>query len=877
MSIIEALKKYFGYTGFRTGQEEIITSVIEGKNVLAILPTGAGKSICYQIPALISDNFSIVVSPLIALMKDQVDSLNTQENLAAFINSTMSFYEAERVLNEISLGRIKILYIAPERLENLQFAEKIKSMNPTYLFVDEAHCISEWGHSFRPSYRKIKEFIDYVGIKRISAFTATATPEVVKDIVKQLGFENPKIFVKGFERNNLSLNVLTVKKKKETCLELILNNELPGIIYCASRKKTEEVSDFLNLNGINCSYYHAGLAAEERRKIQEDFIGGNLKIISATNAFGMGVDKKDIRLIIHYNIPGSIENYYQEIGRAGRDSKPSNIYLLYDESDIHIQEYFLKYSHPDKELIKAVYDAVCDFNKVPLDFMPEKPLPVNNDFISAFAKKKMNNALIYSSLKIIEDGGYIKILSEFDNKESVKINFDKNHLKEFVKTTSNNNLKETILLILREYGSKLFLSNQSISISKIAANHELNENEIEESLIILDALGVIEYIRTVAKDSILLIQPRIESQYLRLNYKKINERYINLQNKINLMVEYALTKECRFKFILNYFGENTDGYKCTKCDCCTIDNKLPSSSTGYLKELILKALWEEDNVLNEKKLLNLLTGKNFTQETANSDSYGSASNYNQNDLKIVLQELLQTHYVVKNNHSNNLMLTDSGKTFLKSQGIFVDEKSEPHYEEDLELFNRLKEVRKKGSKKFMQTGYLICPDEILREVAGKKPKTKWELLSIDGFNQRMFNKIGEDFLEVINQFLDSKEKKTVIKIDEQRTLPGNIVETYNLLKKGFKLKDISSMRKAPDAVISMQIETIIEYYPGIDIKNIFENNELEMINAEIEKGFENLKDLKKRLPGNITYSLIRIAVAKHKFTSSASSNYQRKQ
>ena len=237
MNPAEALKYYFHYDNFRYGQEEIIENILRGENILAVLPTGAGKSICFQIPALISPNFSIVISPLIALMKDQVDSMNVDQLNASFINSTMDFREIEQVLQNIAYGRIKILYVAPERLENMAFAERIKKLNPEFLFVDEAHCISEWGHNFRPSYSKIKDFINFVGITKISAFTATATPEVVKDIVLQLGFTDPKIFVRGFERENLFINAIVTKKKNEKCIELISRYKTPAIIYCASRKK----------------------------------------------------------------------------------------------------------------------------------------------------------------------------------------------------------------------------------------------------------------------------------------------------------------------------------------------------------------------------------------------------------------------------------------------------------------------------------------------------------------------------------------------------------------------------------------------------------------------------------------------------------------
>ena len=431
--IAKALKKYFGYDSFLRGQKEIIESILKGQQIVAILPTGAGKSLCYQLPALISENFSIVISPLIALMKDQVDNLNKEDEVAAFINSTMSFSETEEVFQKISFGKIKLLYLAPERLDNKKFADRINELNPNFLFVDEAHCISEWGHNFRPSYTKLREFIDYCSIKKVSAFTATATPEVVRDIREQLNFKEPEIFVKGFERENLHLNVLLNTKKNSKVLELLSSIDGPAIIYTSSRKKAEEVSEFLSLKGISCGYYHAGLNAIERRKIQEEFINDNIRVICATNAFGMGIDKKDIRLIIHYNMPGSIENYYQEIGRAGRDNEQSSVYLLYDEKDLHIQNYFISNSHPTKDLIQKIYVAINDFNQVAVGSLPESELIIDTEYISKYTGTTVSRGLLHSSLKFLENAGYLKQVSEFEKKDTIQLLMRKDKLEQFVR------------------------------------------------------------------------------------------------------------------------------------------------------------------------------------------------------------------------------------------------------------------------------------------------------------------------------------------------------------------------------------------------------------------------------------------------------------
>lgn len=853
MNPLEILNKYFGHPSFRPGQEEIINAILNDKNVLAILPTGAGKSLCYQIPALANDRFSIVISPLIALMKDQVDALNAKEEIAAYINSSVEYHKILEIYNKIYDEKIKLLYVSPEKLESPGFAERIKNLSPKYIFIDEAHCISEWGHNFRPSYRKITEFCSFIGNTRISAFTATATPEVRDDIVAQLKMKNPELFIRGFERENLHLRVFKTKKKKPEVLKLVQTCGTPAIVYTSTRKNAEELTEYLKTNKINCEFYHAGLAPEKRRLIQDDFINDYVEVIVATNAFGMGIDKKDIRLIIHYNLPGTIESYYQEIGRAGRDGKDSQIHLLFDGQDKYIQEFFIKTSFPGREQIRLIYSLICNYGQVPLGIQPETPIPLDKKFYQILSSNEINKALFSASLGILEEAGYIRQQSELHQNYYLKINLEKERLREYVKNLKNNTFQEILITILREYGGYPFSGKTKINLANLAQITGLTKPDLIFNLDDLTKIGILEFEKPLQSPSVYLTATRVDEKYLNFDYAKIQKQLENSRNKLEAMIGFVNTKKCRFNYILDYFGETLNNYKCGKCDNCG-GNLQEDASKNYIQENILISLFDLKSPVNEEKLFNILSGKSSEIGTAVSN-FGVLANYSLIEIDEVLTDLVIEGNI--NCKNSILTISDTGIELIKPK---IEKKLRPvkeNYEERLVLYNELSQKRKEIALKFGQTASLICSDEILKSIADKKPASPSELMDIDGFNQRKFNKIGDDFLEIIQSYLNQT-------VQTDTSLPEVYQEIIELINKQYSLEEICEIKKLPEAIISVQIETILSYLPDIEISTLIKPAEIKEIKKKIDEGLYKLKEIKSQISNHISYGKIRIVLAKNK-------------
>lgn len=806
---LDVLHKYYGYTSFRKGQENIITSIINKEDVLAIMPTGGGKSICYQVPALCLDGITIVISPLISLMKDQVDALKTMGVKARLINSSLSNSEYNEALEEIENDECKIIYIAPERLDSMDFVNIIRGKNISQVAIDEAHCVSQWGHDFRVSYKKIPYFINRLDKRPIvTAFTATASNEVREDIINILNLHNPAVYITGFDRENLSINIVKSSSKNKYTLDYVENHKNEsGIIYASTRKEVETIYEGLLKRNYSVAKYHAGLSNEARKEYQENFINDDIKIMVATNAFGMGIDKPNIRWVLHYNMPQSIENYYQEIGRAGRDGEDSECVLLFSPGDVHTQKYLVEVGieNPDRkrvqykklqQMVDLVYSNTC-YRKNILNYFGETFLEDCNNCSNCLNEGEVVDKTL-DAQKVISCIARMKrsfgatmiidVLRGSKNKKVLDLGFDtlttygimKNYSNEDLKTFINTLVSHGFLDVVENIGPRgsfptIKLNEQSLKVIREEIKVEFKEDKVTKS----------RYVENELYEMLVSLRSEIAKEEGIAPYMVFGDATLK-----NMASVYATNKE----EMLNISGVGQIKYE----------------KYGKRFEDIIEKYIEEKNI--DKSKLNTVSGKS---------------------------------------------------TGLNSEYFNVTT--------DKKLYERLRDYRLSVSKLEGVLPYMILSSNTLKEISGRYPLDEEQLKDICGIGPVKINKYGEDIINIVKEYIQENninpkwEEKKRLKLVLDGDSRKNDEIALDLLNQN---KDINDVADELEISVSTVLGYVYDYIKlgnninfDIDLKCMYTENEKEMILDAINRfGYEKVSVIKKVMPDYVKYESIRAVI-----------------
>ncbi|MCD6178722.1 MAG: RecQ family ATP-dependent DNA helicase [Bacteroidales bacterium] len=576
MDIKQLLIQYWGYSNFRPKQEEIIQNVLDGKDTLALLPTGGGKSMTYQIPALKMDGLCLVITPLIALMKDQIRSLKKRKIEAVVIYSGMNAHQIDVAWNQCTHGDAKFLYLSPERLASPHFINRIPQLKINLIAVDEAHCISQWGYDFRPSYLNISNLRTYLPNVPILALTATATFDVVQDIQEKLQFRKQNVIRESFNRSNLVYFVSFEENKMGTLLRMINKQKGSGIVYVRSRRKTAEIATFLVKNSISATHYHAGLNSSERDRRQADWMQGEIRIMVATNAFGMGIDKPNVRFVVHMDLPDNLESYFQEAGRAGRDQQKAFAVLLWEKADISDLKKNFELSYPPIEAIKNTYQALGNYYRLAVGSGKGEQFDFD---LSDFSRNyNFQPKVTYNALKFLERQAYITLNEGIHSPTKIQFRLNGNDLYKF--QVANGRYDIFIKFLLRTY-SGLFDSPVRISLLQIAKAFKSEAKQIHLILESLHKLEVINYYPEKTKPQITYLTERLPLSDLRISPEIYKNRRAVAKNRVKTVIDYTTTtNKCRNQLLLAYFGEDI-GTRCGKCDVCLRRNNAALSELEF--------------------------------------------------------------------------------------------------------------------------------------------------------------------------------------------------------------------------------------------------------------------------------------------------------
>ncbi|MBN2024600.1 MAG: RecQ family ATP-dependent DNA helicase [Pirellulales bacterium] len=804
----EAYLPRFGLSAFRPGQKAVVSAVLAGRDCLCVMPTGGGKSLCYQLPAVAMDGLTLVVSPLIALMKDQVDQLQSRGVAVTYINSTLSVSEQHERLDEIAAGRYRIVYVVPERFRSERFLEAVRAVRLALLAVDEAHCISQWGHDFRPDYARLGHFRHKLGKPTTIALTATATDAVRRDIVEQLDLADPKIFITGFARPNLDYEVLaprTERDKDELLLRVLAETPGSGIVYASTRRRTEDVAELIaGRTRRPTQAYHAGLLPQQRKAAQEAFMQGRAEIVVATTAFGMGIDKPDVRFVIHYNLPGTLEGYYQEAGRAGRDGKPSRCVMLYHPADRHLQEWFIESAYPAREYVERVYECLAAQKNDPVELTQQEikeslGLPIAADGVGACEQ-------------LLEAAGVLERLVASENMAAVRLDSELPNLVDLLprQATTRRRVLQAVQGMVGPRRNELV----PFRLHALARQLDADPAALGQTLRQLNELDVFTYVPPFRGRAIRMIRRDVAPEELDIDFAALESRKAAEYDKLRQVIFFATTRQCRQRTILEYFDEPGDE-ACGHCDNCRVRPRAAAVAAPAVEtdsELLKTVRIVLSGVARVQQQVRCDCGKNLIAQMlrgSNSarmeklgmkrlSTYGLLAHLTQPEAAALVDALIVTGHLAQTYVEPNLPvvhLTDRGAEVMRgaasiesglpipddlldkltgarraglpsggSDGREGEAPAEPLSEPSTEIpsaidpdvLARLKTWRREASESTGLPPHYVLSNATLDELARRRPQSPEALLAVKGIGPAKLRRHGPALLALLREAAETR-------------------------------------------------------------------------------------------------------------------------